>query len=154
MIDLKGICDALAARFAPGTIATPTGAVAMRASYAQIPKNVPTVPCVVIDVQDGTLIANPGQWRHEIAIDVVFLLAKRPGDPARVDEQRQRWLGTLLAATEAQLKIGLAAATGYSVDKAIPIGWEFTEFPVGADSYDAIRIHFTVYATENVSLTP
>lgn len=154
MIDFRAICTGLAARFAPGTIATPTGASAMRASYSAIPKNVPTVPCVVIDVQDGTLTANPGQWKHEMAIDVVFLLSKRSGDTARVDIQRQLWLPALLAATEAQLKIGLGGAPGYSVDKALPVGWEFTEFPFGGDEYDAIRVHFTVFVTENVTLTP
>jgi len=153
MIAFKAICDALAARYQAGTIATPSGAVAMRKAYGQLPKNIPAVPAVVIDVQDGTLTANPGQWKHEMAIDVVFLLAKRPGDTARVDAQRQLWLPTLLAATQAQLKLGLGGAVGYSVDKALPVGWEFTEFPFGADSYDAIRIHYTVFVTENVTLT-
>lgn len=154
MIDFKAICDALAARYAAGTIATPTGASAMRKSYGQIPKNVAAVPCVIVDVQDGTLTANPGQWKHEMAIDAVFCLSKRPGDTARVDAERQRWLPTLLSATQGQLKLGLGGASGYSVDKALPIGWEFVEFPVGGDEYDAIRVHFTVYVTENVTLTP
>ena len=154
MIDFKAICDALAARYAAGTITTPTGALAMRKSYGQLPKNIPAVPAVVIDVQDGEVTANPGQWKHEMHLDVVFLLSKRPGDTARVDAQRQIWLPTLLAATQGQMKLTLGGATGYSVDKAIPFGWEFTEFPFGGDEYDAILIHFTVYVTENVTLTP
>lgn len=154
MINFKAICDALAARYQAGTIATPTGAAAMRKAYGQIPKSIPAVPAVVIDVQAGTVVANPGQWKHEIAIDVVFLLSKRPGDPARVDAERQRWLPTLLSATHAQMKLGLGGATGYSVDKAIPSGWEFTEFPFEGVEYDAIRIHFTVYVTETVTLVP
>lgn len=154
MIDLKAIADALAARFAPGTIATPTGALAMRATYAQIPKNIATVPCVVLEVQDGTLTANPGQWNHEIRIDAVFVYSKRQADTVREEKQRQLWLGTLLAATEAQMKLGLGSASGYTVDKAIPTGWEFIEYPFGGENttYDAIRVHFTVYARETVSL--
>lgn len=154
MIDLKAICDGLAARFAAGTISTPSGASAMRKSYAAPPKNLPAVPAVILEVQDGDLVANPGQWKHEIHIDAVFCYSKRQGDTVRADTERQRWLGTLLAATQGQLKLGLASASGYSVDKAIATGWEFTEYVAGGDEYDAIRVHFTVYVTETVTLTP
>lgn len=153
-IDLKAICDGLAARFAAGTISTPTGAHTMRTSYAAPPKSAPVVPCVILEVQDGTIIANPGQWNHELNIDAVFLYSKRQGDTVRQDTERQRWLGNLLAATEAQLKIGLGAASGYTVDKALPADWEFTEYQVGSDLFDGIRVHFTVYVRETVSLTP
>lgn len=151
MIDLKAICDGLAARFAPGTLATPTGAVAIRASLAKHPKDVNAVPMAYLDVQDGAVVAN-SRWEHTINIDVVFLLSKRPGDPTRVDVQRQIWLPYLLAATEAQLKIGIGAQAGYEVAKAIPTGWEFTEENVGGTEYDAIRVHYQVFAYENVSL--
>ena len=153
-IDFKAICDALAACYAPGTIARPTGAVAMRKSYGQIPKNVPAVPAVIVVPQQGTVTANPGQWKHEMALDAVFILAKRPGDPARVEAQRQIWLPTLLGATQGQLKLGLGSECGYSVDKAIPNGWDFVEFPVGGDTYDGIVIHYTVYVTQTVTLVP
>lgn len=154
MIDLDAICDALAARFAPGTITTPTGASAMRASYAKVPKNIAAYPAVMLEVQDGTVVANPGQWKHEINVDVLFILPKRLADTTRSEEQRQLWLGRLLAATQAAMKITLAAASGYSVDKAIPSGWEWTEFNIGGDEHDAIRVHYTVYVTETVTLTP
>jgi len=154
VIDFKAICDALAARFAAGTIATPSGAAAMRKAYGQIPKNIAVVPSVLVIPQQGTVVANPGQWKHEMDLDVVFLLSKRPGDPARVEAQRQIWLPTLLAATEAKLTLGLAGQSGYSVDKVIPIGWEFAEFPVASDTYDGIVIHYKAFITETVVLTP
>lgn len=154
MIDFYGICNALAARFAPGTLTTPAGASAIRASYGQLPKNVPAVPCVLLDVQSGTVVPNVGQWDHRASIDALFLLAKRPGDPARVDAQRQRWLPTLLSATQGQIKLGLGAQAGYEVKSALPTSWEFIEVAVGADEYDAIRITFEVWIKENVSLTP
>ena len=153
-VDFAAICTALAARFAAGTIGTPTGALAMRASYANTPKNVPATPCHLLEVQDGSVVANPGQWKHEMNVDGILLLAKRPGDPERVETQRKLWLPYLLHATIDALKITLGGASGYSVDKAIPAGWEFTEFEVGADQYDAIRVHWTLYVTETVSLTP
>ena len=76
------------------------------------------------------------------------------GDTAREDRQRKLWLPYLLHATVDQVKITLGGATNYSVDKAIPGGWEFTEYEVGADKYDAIRVHWTIYVTETVVLTP
>lgn len=154
MIDFKAVCNALAARFAPGTIATPTGAVAMRAAYGQMPKNVAAVPCVLIEPTDGSINATSSQWEHQMHIDAVFLLSKRPGDPARVEAQRQIWLPSLLYATEKQLKLGIGAQSGYELAKAIPTGWEWIEYDVGGDAYDGIRIHFTIWIYETVTLVP
>lgn len=150
---MRTICDNLAARFAPGTITTPSGALAMRASYSETPKNVAGVPCVYLEVVNGTIVPDPGQWKFEHNIDVVFLYSKRQADTQRQERERRRWLPTLWGATQAQLKIGLGAAVGYSVDKAVPNGgWEFTEETIGGDLYDGIRLHYTVYVTETVSL--
>ena len=154
MIDFEAICDALAARFETGVIGTPTGAPAMREVYPEPPKAVPVVPSVIVEVSDGTLVANPGQWKHELNIDVMFLLSKRPADPVRVETNRRKWLPSLLRATAGQMKLGLGGATGYSVDKAIPAGWEFVEYDVADAPFDAIRVRYVVYVTETVSLTP
>jgi len=154
VIDLEAICDALALRFEPGTIGTPSGGPAMREVYSESPKSVPTVPAVLLEVQDGTLVASPGQWKHEISIDVLFLLSKRPADPVRVETNRRKWLPYLLQATVGQMKLGLGGASGYSVDKAIPISWEFTEFDVADVTFDAIRVRYVAYVTESVTLTP
>lgn len=153
-IDFKAITTALAARFVAATIGTPTGADAMAASYAQSPKSVPQTPAHLIEVQDGSLIANPGQWKHEMNVDGVLLIAKRPADPQRVETQRQLWLPYLLHATVDQVKLNLGGATNYSVDKAIPTGWEWDEVKVADIEFDAIRVHWTVYVTETVVLTP
>lgn len=154
MIGFLAACNALAARFAPGTITTPTGAVAMRHAYGQMPKNVAAVPCVLVEPVSGSIDANPDRWLHQMDVDVLFLLSKRPGDPARVETQRQTWLPTLLAATEGQLKLGLGAQSGWELAKAIPIGWEWTEYLIGAEEYDAIRIHFRLFIYESVVLVP
>ncbi len=154
VINFAAICTALAARFVAAAIGTPTGASAMRASYAKPPKSVSATPAHLLEVQDGTVVASPGQWKHEMAIDGVLLLAKRPADPERVEEQRQLWLPFLLHATVDQGKLGLGGGTGYAVDKAVPSGWEWTEFEVAGAAYDAIRVHWTVYVTETVAMTP
>ena len=152
-IDFESIMDALALRFAAAQIGTPTGAVAMKASYAESPKSVPQTPAHVLEVQDGTVVAN-SQWNHEINVDGLLLLAKRPADPQRVETQRQLWLPYLLHATVDQMKLGLGGATGYTVDKAIPSGWEWDLFKVADVEFEAIRVHWTIYLTETVSLTP
>jgi hypothetical protein len=146
--------DALGDRFAAAVLGTPSGAPAVRAVYPVSTKSVSALPAVVLEVQDGTLVANPGQWKHEWNVDVLLLLAKRPADPQRVETYRQKYLPALLGATEGQLKIGLGGESGWNVDKAIPTGWEWTEYMVGDQEYDAIRVPFTIYATETVALVP
>lgn len=154
VIDFKGICTALGARFAAATLGTPTGAPAIRAVYPQSLKAAPALPCIILEPQDGSVVANPGQWKHEMQIDVLLVLAKRPADPDRVETWRQLYLPYLLHATVDQLKLGLGGASGYTVDKAIPATWEYDLFRVGDMEFDAIRVPYTVYVTENVTLTP
>lgn len=154
VINFTAMTSALAARFVAATIGTPTGFVAMRNSYAKPPKNVPTTPSHLLEVQDGTVVANPGQWKHEMNVDGILLIAKRQADTQREEAQRQAWLPYLLHATVDQVKLGLGAATNYTVDKAFPSGWEWDEYEIGGDKYDAIRVHWTIYVTENVVLTP
>ncbi len=154
MIALQAPCDALAARFYPAaTLATPSGADAMRGSLGRMPKAVPGTPYVYIEVINGTVVAND-RWEHEIDVDAVFLLDKRPGDPARVDKQRQLWLPSLLAATEGQLKLGIGAQSGYELAKALPTGWQWDEVAVAGDEYDAIRVHYKLFIYESVVLVP
>jgi hypothetical protein len=155
VIDAEAICDALAARFIAATLGTPAGETAMRKSYSETPKAVPALPAHLLEVQDGELVASPGGvWDHQWRIDGLLLLAKRPGDPARVETSRRKWLPYLLHATVDQLKISKGGQSGYSVDKAIPTAWEFTEFEVGDVEYDAIRVRWVVWIKETVSITP
>ena len=149
-MDFEAICDAIAARYAPGTLATPSGAQAMRASYGQAPHSMPATPAVVVRPRDGEVILGSGQVMGQHNIDVEFFLSKAPGDIERVETQRQKWLPYLLTATYGQLKLGLAG----TVDKAIPMGWEFTELPYGGDSYYGIIVHLRVWTTETQALTP
>lgn len=148
-MDFKAICTALAARYAPGTISTPTGAQAMRKAYGQAPHGLQFTPAVVVMPQDGTVIVDPGVLRGQPhRIDVNFYLSKSPGDIARVETQRQLWLPNLLSATFGQSKLGLASV----VMKAIPVSYEFTELPYGGEMYDGIVIHVEVYTSETITL--
>src|SRR5688500_3538283 len=127
--DFKGTCDALAARFAHGTIATPSGALAMRASFGQMPNATPATPAVYIEPTTGSMAAN-STWDHEWDLDVVFLVDKVTADPKAIERQRQLWLPTLLAATQGQLKLGIGAQVGWELKKAIPTTWTWDQVDV------------------------
>jgi hypothetical protein len=151
---LEAICDALAARFLTAAIGTPTGATAMRKSYSEPPKAVPAVPAHLLEVQDGDITPNSSQWTHVLNIDGIFLLSKRPGDTQRVETQRRLWLPYLLHAAVDQWKLGIGAQAGYELKSAIPAGWEFTEYPVADQLFDAIRVHWQVTVLETIAATP
>jgi len=153
VIDFEAICDALAARFVAATLGTPTGLTAIRKSYSETPKGVAALPAHFLEVLDGTVVLN-NRWEHEIRIDGVLLLDKRPGDTARSETVRRKWLPYLLHATVDQVKLGIGAASGYEVAKVIPTGWEWDKVDVADTEYDAIRVHWMVYLYETVSLTP
>lgn len=152
-INFETICDNLAARFVAATIGTPTGAEAMKASYSEPPKSVPRTPAHFLEVQDGSVVANPSQWKHEMQVDGVFLMSRKSADTIRAEEQRRKWLPYLLHATVDKVKIDLGSASGYTVDKVFPTGWEWDEVKVADVEFHAIRVHWTVYVTENVALT-
>ncbi len=154
MIDFAGICDALAARFEAATLGTPTGAPPIAATFGQMPKAAPALPAVVIVPQDGQVVAQSSAWQHEMRLDAVLVLARRSGDPARVESERQAYLPYLLAATEGQLQLGLGSQPGWGVVKALPTGWDWAEWDMAGDGFDALRVHFQVWVGENVSLRP
>lgn len=148
-MNLYTIRQNLAAKYAAGTISTPSGAIAMRFAFADTPKSIPATPAVYIEATDGEVVMESGAWVVTNHLIVNFLLAKKPGDPERVDAQRDRWLATLLQATFADLDLGLAG----SVKSSYPVRYEFAEIDFGADLYDGIRIFLDVIVREAVTLT-
>lgn len=148
MFNLYTICTNLAAKYAAGTITTPSGAPAMRFSYAQTPASIPATPAVYIEVDDGEVVMGAGEWTVTHHIIVNFLLSKAPGDPERVEANRQRWLATLLAATHADADLSLSG----TVKSAYSVRYEFTIIDFAADSYDGIRVFLDVIVREPVTL--
>lgn len=148
--DLNAICNNLAAKFAAGTIATPTGATAMRKSYGQQPVAAPALPAVILEVVGGEVILASQAWSGTQNIDVVFLVTKAQADTARADKERQLWLPALLNACWADMDLGLAP----NVAKVYPQTWEFTEYLYGGTSYDAIVVHYAVDVRITQAMTP
>jgi len=149
-MNLKTISTNLAAQFATGTLATPSGADAMRSVWGQAPHGPKPTPFLVVEPRKGTVTVQAQQIENQLNLDVLFFLSKAPGDIERVETQRQLWLASLLTATYGNLAIDLEP----TVLKAIPTEWEFVEIPYGADNFDGIVIHYTVYTREQVTLTP
>ena len=150
MFDMEDICDALATRYAPGTIGTPTGALAMRSSYGQVPNSVPVTPAVIVMPKSGTVVYGAQAWDMTHQIDALFYYSKRQGDLPRSETQRQLWLPLLLSATHGKVALGLSG----TVKSAMVTGYEFGVLIYGADEYDGIVIHYDVIVRESVSLTP
>jgi hypothetical protein len=149
MFNLHTICTNLAAKYAPGTITTPTSAPAMRFAYAQTPASIPATPAVYIEVDDGEVVMGAGTWDVTHHLVVNFLLSKAPGDPERVEANRQRWLATLLAATHADADLTLPGV----VKSAFSARYEFVQIDFGADLYDGIRVFVDVIVREPVTLS-
>lgn len=151
MIDFRAACVAFAERFDAGTIATPTGAKAMRPSFSEMPESAPALPCVYVEPTTGTVVAN-ATWDHEMDVDAVFLISQRSGTTKRPEKERQLWLPSLLAATQAQMKLGIGAQIGWELKKAIPTGWTWDEVDVADISHHAIRVHYRLFIAETVNL--
>lgn len=146
-VDLKAVADGLAAKYAPGTIATPTGAEPMRGSYGQMPEELAGTPSVVVFPESGEIVPGSGMWTVTHQMDVYFYMSK-VGDLARAEEQRQLWLPNLLTACLANMTLGVA-----NVKSALPSGYEFVEMIYGGTTYDGIIVHYDVIVREPVTFT-
>lgn len=150
-MNLKTTCDNLAARYAPANLSAPSGAVEpIKASFGQTPVSIPNTPAVYVEVDDGDVIAGSGTWDVVNHLIVNFLLAKKQGDTARVEAQRQIWLPALLAAPLGAMQLSQAG----SVKSALPVRYEFAEIDAAGETFDGIRIFVDVTVREAVTFTP
>lgn len=148
--DFYAACNALAARFAPGTIGTPSGEVGMKASFGQAPNDLAQSPCVVIQPTEGQLVYGGGVKNGQYDVDVNFYLGKASADFKRIETSRQRWLVTLLAACDGQMLLGLGGSG--TVQKVLPLRWEFRQLVYGGVEWDGIVIHARIWTIEPVTL--
>ena len=135
------IADALAARYASGTLTPPSGYSAVRVSTARLPNAIPLSPWVLVMPPSGEVVISSSQ---EVTLDyrVLFHYAKNTGDVARDMVGMLSWLGILLTATFGQTSLGLSA-TQY-VKSALPGAFRFTVETYGGDEYYGWEITVTV----------
>lgn len=124
------IADALALKYAPGTLTPPTGYPAMRVSTARLPNAIPTSPWVLVMLPKGDVTLAPQWLDHSMAFHVLFHFAKHTGDLARDMTAMLSWIGVLLAATYADMDLGV---TG--IRKAYPTEYQLAVFTYGGTEF-------------------
>lgn len=129
--DALAIADALAARYASGTLTPPSGYGAIRKSTARLPNNIPTSPWVLVILQNGEVLTVPQQVTLEYHVQ--FHYAKASGDTARDMTGMQAWIAPLLEATFAQGDLGLNASQ--HVKSAFPSTFLFDVFTYGGQEF-------------------
>jgi hypothetical protein len=146
---MTAICNAIAAKYAPGAITAPAGQNPMRRAFAQAPNNIPEFPCVVVLPDNGKVIAGAGTWDVVCRIDVNCYFGSAEGDFSIIESSRQAWLPVLLGALAANQGLGLSY-----VKSAMPATWDFRSEDYAGASYNIINIEFEVIVREPVTLAP
>lgn len=149
-LDLLGIADAVAARYA--AVSTPTNeTVGIQGATARTPNNVPSTPYVVVELPSGDITLPMGGRRtgsHDF--DVYFLLDRSSGDIPRDKVRLLRWLPGLLDATYGAMKLGLSPV----VMKSAVISYEYGVYDYGGTEFHAWHLVVRVWTEDTVTVTP
>lgn len=143
------IADALAAKYASGTLTPPTGYGAVRVSTARLPNSIPTSPWVLVMLPEGELVLGSEEINHTLEYHVLFHYAKHTGDLARDMTAMLAWIGVLVRATWSDMDLGI---TG--IRKAYTTEYKLAIFTYGGDEYYGWDITVIVDFRETVTLTP
>jgi hypothetical protein len=147
------IADALAARYAPGTLSPPSGYPAMRVSTARLPNTIPTSPWVLVLPPNGEHIYGSGVVERTLTFRVQFHYAKHTGDVGRDVTGMLAWLGPLLAATDGQYRLGVGDTQ--HVKSALAAEHRWAVFTYGGDEFYGWEIDVIVMIRdEPVTLVP
>lgn len=148
-MDALAIADALAARYASGTLTPPTGYAAVRVSTARLPNATPRAPFVLVSLPSGQVVLGSSQVDHQMDFEVTFHYAKASGDLARDMAGMLAWLAPLLGATYGQMRLGIAG-----VKKAYPTGYKLIVATYAGEEYYAWQITVRVDLNEAQVFTP
>ena len=143
------VADALADKFASGTLTPPTGYGAVRKSTAALPNAIPSTPWVLVTLPRGTVTLEPQRLKHAMEFHVGFHYGKATGDTGRDMTAMLSWLGVLLTATFADMDLGVAG-----VMKAYPTAYEMVVFTYGGEEFYGWDITWTVDLTEAQVMQP
>jgi hypothetical protein len=143
------IADALAAKYASGTLTPPSGYGAVRASTARLPNAIPTSPWVLVMLPEGEIVLGSGQLDYSLEYHVWFHYAKHTGDLARDMTAMLSWIGVLTGATWSDMDLGV---TG--IRKAYTTGFKLAVFTYGGDEYYGWDLTVIVEFYEPQVLTP
>ena len=145
------LADALAARYASGTLSAPAGYPAIRLATARVPNVISAFPAVLVFPPDGEMeiVSTSGMATYHLDFMVVFHLGQYSGDLARDTAALDSWLGPLLQATFGAMKLGV---TG--VMKSYPMTWTLAVAKYGEEEFDTWRIKVRIDFEEAQVYTP
>ena len=142
------IADALATKYASGTLTPPTGYGAVRVSTSRLPNAIPTSPWVLVMLPKGNLVLGSGELNHSMEFHVIFHYAKSTGDVARDMTGMLSWIGVLIAATWTDMDLGVSG-----IRKAYPTDYELVVATYGGEEFYGWDLTVTVDFRESVSFS-
>lgn len=153
-IDVQGLADAIAARYARGTLAAPAGSptlVGIRVATAKLPSKVTVTPTLLVIPESGSLDVG-GQdrvgahtWR------ALFLYALTADYPREVNAVN-RWLPKLLDAHLSGNQLGGAFA-GVLAEVRTG-GYNVGQITYAGDTFTGCELELQIITTEAWSPTP
>ena len=148
-MNVEGIADAIAARYARGTLTPPGGSptlLPIRTATARLPSKVGVTPALLVTPDSGALDTGNQTRGRADAWRALFLYA-RTRDYPRETRAVNRWLTVLLDAHLADCQLGGTVAdcqtSGYSVG----------QYEYGAATYTGAELLLAVVDTEAWSPT-
>lgn len=148
-LDMLGIADGLAARFAPAAVTPPAGYTNIRGATARTPNNIPALPFVIVELPQGPVTYQAGRRLATHTFEVFFLYGQASGDVPRDKVAMLSWLSVLLDQLHAQSKLGLS-----SVMKALVTAYASINATYAGQDYFAWQITVQVWTEDAVTLTP
>lgn len=142
-MDVQAIADALAAKFASGTLTPPTGYTAVRLATARPPNNLTAFPTVLVIPPDGEVQPQAGWVDYTLDFDVEFHYAQNTADKPRDFAAMLAWLPKLLAAVYSGWSLGITGLTAVK-----PQSWAYDVLPYGGQENYGWRIRFRAWFGE------
>lgn len=152
MPDFGAIGDAIAARYAPGTVpAAPAGASDIRSASANIPNQLPARPCVLVFADQGSFADGVGSrygvldWLVRLYYDEVG-----GGDLERDSDELRDWLTLLVERHKDQVHLGLPA----TVQVTLTLGYRVGILTFAGTRYTGLELRVQTVTTEAWPATP
>lgn len=149
--DYLAIGDALAAKYARGTLTPPSGYTAVHSSTCRPPNAIPQSPWVLVVLPTGTAVIGAQQFDWHLEFHVLFHYARSSADKPRDWKALMKWLGPLLYATFNGMTLGLSAS---GVRKAYPLRWDQVVMTYGGTEFYGWDLTVRVDLHETIEFVP
>lgn len=146
MPSIDSIAQAIAARYASGTLTPPGGLEATRFATADLPAAIPDTPGVLVFADEGTLDPGNGTRLSAASFLVRFYYAEA-GDLERDQVALRDWLDVLINAHLAAMQLGgLVAAVRTR-------RWKLGQLPYAGRTYNGVELTVEAISSEGWSPT-